>query len=237
MRTAVIMQPTYLPWMGYFDLMDQSDVFVLLDSVQFDKRSWQQRNRIKTPSGELLLTEPVFSKGKCDQKICEVQIDQTSNFAEKHIRAIQHNYSKAPCFGKYIDELTAILRKRHQYLAELNIELINWLRGVIGVETELVRNSSLGVQGKKVDLLVAICKAVGAEHYLSPLGSKAYIEENNIFAQNNIELEYQNFEHPVYKQLHGDFIAYLSVIDLLFNEGECSLEIIKSGRVNEKQVI
>jgi len=165
-----------------------------------------------------------------DQRICEVQIDQTSNFAEKHIKTIEHNYSKAPFYEQYMDEFATILRKRHQYLAELTIELIDWLKGAAGIETELVRSSSLGVQGAKVELLVATCKSVGAERYLSPLGSKVYIDENNIFPQNNIELEYQNFEHPKYAQLHGDFIPYLSVIDLLFNEGEHSLEIIRSGR-------
>lgn len=224
------MQPTYLPWLGYFDLMDQSDVFVFLDSVQFDKRSWQQRNRIKSPSGELMLTIPVFSKGKRDQVICEVEIDLTSNFEEKHIKTLEHHYRKAPFFERYTNEIAAILRKRHRYLAELTIELITWLKDTVSIETELVKSSSLGVQGRKVELLTNICKSVGAERYLTPVGSKAYIDENNIFPQNNIELEYQNFEHPVYKQLHGDFIPYLSVIDLLFNEGERSLEIVRSGR-------
>jgi len=230
MRTVAIMQPTYLPWLGYFDLIDQSDIFVLLDSVQFDKRSWQQRNRIKAPSGELLLTVPVFSRGKRDQKICEVQIEQSSNFADKHIRTIEHYYGKAPLFNSYIGELSAILRRRHQNLAELTIDLINWLSEAIGIKTELVRSSSLGVQGKKVELLVALCKTVGAECYLSPPGAKAYVDENNIFAQNNIRLEYQNFKHPVYSQLYDDFIPYMSVIDLLFNEGQRSLEIVRRGR-------
>ena len=230
MRKVAIMQPTYLPWMGYFDLMDRSDVFVLLDSVQFDKRSWQQRNRIKAPSGELLLTVPVFSKAKRDQAICEVEIDQTGNFEEKHIKTLEHYYGKAPFFAKYMNEIATILRKKHQYLAEVTIELINWLKGVMGIESELTRSSSLGVQGRKVELLVAICKSVGAERYLSPVGSKAYINENNIFPQNNIELEFQDFEHPIYAQLYGDFIPYLSVIDLLFNEGGRSLEVIRSGR-------
>lgn len=230
MRTVAIMQPTYVPWLGYFDLIDQSDCFVFLDSVQFNKRSWQQRNRIKTPSGELLLTVPVFSRGKRDQRICEVQIDRTTNFEEQHIKTIECCYGEAPFFKEFMDELAVILRKKHQYLAELSIELINWLREAIGIKTDLIRSSSLAVQGRKVELLVAICKSVRAERYLSPLGSKAYIEENNIFARNNIKLEYQIFEHPIYTQLYGNFIPYLSVIDLLFNEGERSLEVIGSGR-------
>ena len=231
MRTATIMQPTYLPWIGYFDLMDQSDVFLFLDSVQFDKSSWQQRNTIKTPTGELLLTVPVFSKGKRDQTICEVQIDQTTNFVEKHIKTIERCYGKAPFFEKYIHELAVILMKKHHYLAELTIELIDWLREAIGIKSELIRSSSLGVQGRKIELLVAICKSVRAERYLSPPGSKGYIEENNIFSRNNINLEYHDFRHPVYKQLYGDFIPYLSVIDLLFNEGERSLGVIRSAHL------
>lgn len=231
MRTAAIMQPTYLPWAGYFDLIAQSDVFVFLDSVQFDKRSWQQRNRIKTPDGELLLTVPVLSKGRLDQKICEVQIEQTAGFEEKHIRTIEHYYRKAPLFNKYMEEFTAILRKKHHYLADLNIELIKWLCAAIGIQTELVSSSSLDVRGSKVELLVATCQAVGANRYLSPAGSKAYIEENNIFSEQNIELKYQVFQHPVYSQLYGNFIPYLSVIDLLFNEGARSLEIIRAGQV------
>lgn len=230
MRTAAIMQPTYLPWIGYFDLMDRSDIFVLLDSVQFDKCSWQQRNRIKAPSGELLLTVPVFSKGKRDQRICEVEIDQTGNFEEKHIKTLEHYYGKAPFFANYMNEIATILRKKHQYLAEVTIELINWLKGAMGIESELTRSSSLGVQGRKVELLVAICKSVRAERYLSPIGSKAYIDEDNLFPQNNIELEFQDFEHPIYAQLYDGFIPYLSAIDLLFNEGGRSLEVIRSGR-------
>lgn len=230
MRTAVIMQPTYLPWLGYFDLMDQGDVFVLLDSVQFDKRSWQQRNRIKTPHGELLLTVPVFSKGRFNQKICEVQIDKTTNFQEKHIRAIECNYAKAKFFERYMEDLANILRKKHSYLAELTIELICWLREAIGIKTELVRSFSLGIQRRKVELLVATCKSVGAQRYISPLRSKAYIGENDLFAENGIELCYHNYHHPQYNQLYGDFIPYLSVLDLLLNEGDRSLPIIRSGR-------
>jgi len=231
MKTIAIMQPTYLPWLGYFDLMDQSDILVLLDSVQVEKRSWQQRNRIKSPAGERFLTVPILTKDRRSQKICEVEIEQTARFQEKHIKTIQHCYGRAPFFGRYIDDLAAILRKRHRYLAELTIELINWLRRAIGIETELVCSSSLDVQGKKVKLLIAICKSVGAERYISPFGSKTYIDENNLFAENGIELRYHEYHHPRYEQLFGDFVPNLSVLDLLLNEGDNSLSIIRSGRV------
>jgi hypothetical protein len=233
MRTAVIMQPTYLPWLGYFDLMDQSDVFVFLDSVQLQKRSWQQRNRIKNSGGELMLTVPVCSKGKRDQKICEAQIDLSRDFQEKHLRAIQMYYAKAGFFQRYFDELAAILTKRQCYLAELTIEIICWLKDSIGIDTELMRSSSLNVQGKRTELLLNICKAVGADVYLSAAGSKAYIEENDLFKADGMELRYHQYKHPVYKQLYGDFIPHLSAIDLLLNEGDKSISIIRSGRALE----
>ena len=230
MKTVAIMQPTYLPWIGYFDLIDQTDVFVFLDSVQFDKRSWQQRNRIKTSNGELTLTVPVLSKGKREQRICEVEFDPTQNFREKHLRAIEHNYSKASHFQQYINGFSKLYAQDYKNLAHLNITLIKWFTQKLGLQVEFSHSSSLKTSGKKVELLVDICKKLNADHYLSPLGSKEYIEENNLFSNNGINLSYQNFKHPQYNQLWGEFIPYLSIIDLFFNEGEKSLNIIRNGR-------
>ena len=230
MRTVAIMQPTYLPWMGYFDLMDRADCFVFLDSVQFNKRSWQQRNRIKGPDGALWLTVPVLSKGLRDQRILEVEIDPSGGFVEKHLRNIDHLYKKAPYFEDYAAELSEILRRSHRYLTDLNIDLIGWLGGKMGVEGERVRSSQMEAQGRNVELLVHICKLLDAGRYLSPEGSRVYIEENNLFIPNGIELVYQPYHHPEYRQLHGPFVPYLSALDLLFNEGQASLSIIRAGR-------
>jgi len=230
LKTAAIMQPTYLPWMGYFDLMDQCDLFVILDSVQFEKRSWQQRNRIKTPSGELMLSVPVLSKGRFDQEIREVQIDTAKNFQEGHLKAIKFNYAKAKYFDRYMGGLEEILLKKHKILADFNVELILWLKNALNIQTSLLRSSDLNVAGKKAELLVGICRSIGAGGYVSPQGARVYIEGTDIFPKNNIELRYQEFEHPIYTQMFGDFIPYMSVVDLLFNEGEKSLDIIRSGR-------
>lgn len=230
MRTGVITQPIYLPWVGYFDLMDRSDIFVLLDSVQFDKRSWQQRNRIKCPRGELMLTVPVLSKGQFHQKIQDVRIDPGSNFVKDHIKAIQLNYARSEYFYRYADEVFAILNKKHVLLADLNIDLILWFKDVLRIQTEIVRSSSLNVLGKKSELLVHICKELGIERYLSSAGSMTYINENNLFDENGIQLNYQNYEPVPYRQLHGEFIPYLSMLDLLFNEGKESLNIVRAGR-------
>ena len=230
MRTAVIMQPTYLPWMGYFDLMDQADVFVLLDSVQFDKRSWQQRNRIKSPNGELMLTVPVLTKGQFDQRICEVKVDASAHFYKEHFKSIRLNYAKAKYFKDYSQDLEKILSKSHGLLADMTIEIISWLRNELGIKTELVRSSTLNVDDVKTGLLVKICQAVGADEYLSPLKSRDYIGEGELFVKNKIKLLYHQYNHPQYTQLFGEFVSHLGAIDVLFNEGNKSLSIIHSGR-------
>jgi len=229
MKTIAIMQPTYLPWLGYFDLINRSDVFVFLDSVQFDKRSWQQRNRIKTPNGELMLTVPVLTKGRSDQKICDVMIDISQKFEKKHFNSICSNYKKSRYFEFLVVELEEIFNSEINKLADLNIRLIEWLSSKLGINTKFVYSSQLDTDGSKTELLVNICKIINADHYISPAGSKEYIDQNNLFIKSGIKLSYQNYKHPTYSQLYGDFIPYMSVIDLLFNEGKKSLELIKSG--------
>lgn len=230
MTTVAIMQPTYLPWMGYFDLIDSCDTFVFLDCVQFDKRSWQQRNRIKSAGGELLLTVPVLVKNRREQKIRDAQIDRTRGFAAQHLSSLRHAYSKAPHYAPHADALAAILGKDHLLLADLNIELIEFLSAALGVRTGTLRSSTLPAQGSKVERLLSICEELGADHYLSAAGSRAYIEQNNLFLKHGMRVTYQEYAHPVYRQEHGEFLSHLSVVDLLFNEGPAALSILRSGR-------
>jgi len=229
-HTIAIMQPTYLPWIGYLDLIDQVDCFVFLDSVQFNKRSWQQRNKIKGSGGAMWCTIPVITKGRRDQLICDVEVDQSQEFQIKHIKTVQYNYEKAEYADPFLEEFSLILDKRHELLADLNIELINWMCDCFGIRAEFIRSSSLAANGKKTDLLVQICKELDARCYLSALGSKEYIEENNMFHPNDIELRYHSYEHPEYNQLHGTFESHLSALDLLLNKGASGLSVIRSGR-------
>lgn len=224
------MQPTYLPWLGYFDLIDQSDTFVFLDTVQFARRSWQQRNRIKSSSGALWLTVPVRSKGMRDQPIAQVEIDSSAGFQQKHLRTIQHEYSKAPFFADYFPAIKEVLQEPHGLLSELNASLIQRLCELLGLDATMVRASSLEVEGRLVELLVNVCEAVGANRYLSAAGSREYIEKDNLFAKRSMDVVYHEYTHPMYRQLHGEFIPYLSVLDLLMNEGPASLAIVRSGR-------
>jgi hypothetical protein len=228
MRVA-IMQPTYLPWSGYFGLMQSVDLFIFLDSVQFAKRSWQQRNQIKTPQGSLWLTIPVLSKGKQEQTIREVMINQDADFSSQHRKAIEMNYKKARFFDAYGKTLLDKLQEPTKYMAEVTLGLIHEMKNALGIETKTALSSKLNAQGAKADLLAALCQEVGATEYISPPGSRVYLEESNAFKEIGIRVSYFDFHHPEYSQLFGSFLPFMSCIDLLFNCGSESLEMIKKS--------
>lgn len=227
---AAIMQPTYLPWVGYFDLMDTVDVFIFLDTVQFEKQAWQQRNRIKTGDGHWKwLTVPVSQN--LGQRINFVTVDNSKPWARKHWGTIEQYYRRAPYWELYRDGLSAIYSRHWDDLVGLNLTLIKYLKDQLGIKTNLLRASELPVSSRKVRLLVDICHYLKADVYISPVRAADYIEENNVFESEGISLMYHQFEHPFYSQMHGEFISHMSVVDLLFNKGPKSLGIIRSGRV------
>lgn len=225
-KTVAIMQPTYLPWLGYFSLMKSVDLFILLDSVQFSRRSWQQRNQIKTASGPMWLTVPVLSKGKRDQLIREVEIDRGRDFPQNHQKALELNYKRAPNFNAYMPELLSILNADNIYLTDLTIGLITWLKNALGIVTPLCRSSEFNAVGANAELLASLCEQVGATEYVSPPGSKDYLETSDAFARRGLPLHYFSFAHPQYPQLYGDFISHMSTVDLLFNCGAHSVDLI-----------
>jgi hypothetical protein len=227
-----ISQPTYLPWIGYFDLIDQVDLFVLLDSVQFEKRSWQQRNRIKTPTGLQWLTVPVASRGKREQRIAEVEVVET-DFWRDHLRTIDLNYHRAPFFKTYFHSLSECLEgvAAHDNLSRLTVGIIDWIKDALGIKTPIVRSSTLHVNGKRTELLANICGSLGASKYLSPLGSAEYLlGDLPLMTSKGIEVTFHHYEHPEYRQLYPPFAPHTCVLDLLFNEGENALDIVRSGR-------
>jgi hypothetical protein len=226
-----IAQPTYLPWLGYFDLIAQVDAFVILDSVQFEKQSWQQRNRIKTPAGLQWLTVPVEFRGHFGQLIQDVGI-RDGEFWRKHLRAIELNYRRAPFFAHYYDELSLKLRcPAGSRLADLNVRVIEWLMNELGIKTRLYFSSRLGAWGKRSQLLANICACLGATEYRSPIGSAAYLlQEIDILQSRSITVRFHNYQHPSYRQMFPPFVAYASILDLIFNEGPRAMEIVRSGR-------
>ena len=222
------MQPTFLPWIGYFAMIDRSDVFVFLDSVQFAKRSWQQRNQIKTASGAQWITMPVASSGRRDQLIKDALISKEGDPSKKLINAIKTNYSQAPYFKKYSERLFEEIRKEQENLCSLNIGITRLILEILGLGGKsLLRSSEMPVSGAKADLLVSICRHLGFERYLSAPGSREYIEESQAFEPTGIQVDYHEYEHPVYRQLFGEFVPYMSVIDLFFNDG--ALENLRKG--------
>lgn len=227
---VAIAQPTYLPWLGYFDLIDEVDGFVFLDSVQFEKQSWQQRNRIKTPTGLQWLTVPVIFRGRFGQLIHEVEI-RDGEFWRNHLRAIELNYRRAPFFEHYFHELSVRLRcPAGSRLADLNTRLIEWFMSVLKIRTPLFFSSRLDQPGKRTELLANICSCLGATEYISPIGSAGYLlQEIDALERRSIEVFFQNYEHPRYRQMFAPFIPYASILDLIFNEGERSPEIVRSG--------
>jgi hypothetical protein len=223
------MQPTYLPWMGYFALIDRVDTFVLLDDVEYNHRSWQQRNRIKTDDGSMWLTVPIITSGRSGQEIREAEIDTNERWQDKHRKSIQFNYAGADYLSEMEDWLESTYEQEWENLCALNIHGIKTLTEKLDLEVEFVRSSALNASGQKANLLVNICRELGATEYLSPLGSREYIAEDNPFPDAGIKLRYQHFEHPTYEQQHGDFVSHMSVIDLLLNEGPESRPILRSG--------
>lgn len=221
---VAIHQPQYLPWLQYFAKAAACDILVHLDNVQFQRRGYQNRNMVKTPHGPRWLTVPVTA-GR-DTRIADVGIaDQ--HWVGTHVTTLSHAYGKAPYFGWLRDELTPLLQSGADKLVDLNIATTAWALQRFGITCRVVRASELDVAGAKDDLIIAICKAVGAGVYYSGTGAQAY-QEAAKFEAAGIELRYQSFTHPAYTQVHADqgFIKDLAAIDLLANMGPASRDIL-----------
>jgi hypothetical protein len=228
---VAINQPTYLPWIGYFDLIDQVDLFVVLDNVQFAKQSWQQRNRIRAGGGLQWLTVPVLFRGRFGQLIKDVGI-RDPKFSDDHIRAIELAYKRSPYFDKYFPGLKGRLEDPEDgLLLNLNLKLIAWALEILDITTPFVKASSLNVGGKRTELLATICETVEANQYISPLGSAEYLlAEQDVLRRRGVDIFFQNYRHPEYRQVFTPFAPYASVIDLIFNCGENAAAVMRSGR-------
>jgi hypothetical protein len=225
---VTILQPSYLPWLGFFEQMSRSDKFVLLDDVQYTRRDWRNRNRIRVKEGWAWLTVPVLQKSKFSQSLLETRIDNSAPWRKKHLESLRLHYCKAPFFYKYFPRWQKIYEKEWEFLFDLCQETIHLLKDEIGIDTPLLRSSEMKTCGEKTERLLSICRELGATHYLSGEAASDYIEEGD-FPSQGIELEYQKYEHPVYPQRYPGFVPQLSAIDLLFNCGEQSLSILKQA--------
>jgi hypothetical protein len=226
--TIAIHQPNYLPWLGYFAKIFAADVFVLLDDVQYSKKSVGAKNYIlskdekKTP-----LSVSVKMSNGAFQNYNQLQIEYNTNWHIKHINKIKDAYCKTNFYKEYFEQLDNILRKKHQYLSELNIEIILWLLTLLQNKTEIEISSKLQLPSldDKNKRNIQICKHFNADVYLSGQGAKKYNVENE-FIYAGIKLNYQQFNHPIYKQSSKVFNENLSILDALFNIGAEELKKI-----------
>ena len=221
---VAVHQPQYLPWLGYFDKINRADIFVLLDNVQFKKNEWQNRNRIKTANGRQWLTVPVMYK--YPQLINEVEINNKDKWRHRQRQAIISNYKKAPCWSLLEEFFEEIFSSKWQYISQLNIHVVKRLAGLLGITTPIHVASELGEFPEDPDeRLIALTRHFNADTYLAGGGGKDYMDMEK-YSQNGIKVIFQEYEHPVYDQLFGAFEPFMSVVDLIYNHGEKSLEIL-----------
>ncbi len=221
-----IHQPEHLPYIGYINKVMNSDIFVLLDTVQFKKNNYQNRNKMMSNNGAHWLTIPVKLEKHLETTIKDIQI--VDGWQKKYLKHIKCNYSKTDYFTEIYPFFENLCNDQESLISSLNSKMLNWILTYLDVKTKIVKSSDLpSFTTKNTALLVDICKHLKATTYISGLGGKDYLDET-IFRSNQIDLVFQEFKHPVYKQQKTkEFIPYLSVFDLLFNYGKNSRSIIQ----------
>lgn len=217
---CAIMQPFFLPWPGYFNLIDRADTFVFLDDVQFEKCSWQSRNRVLVNKREFWLTVPV-QKMKLSTSIKDILISDRVHWRSKQVRTLYQAYGKHP-YGADIIGLVEdyLLREDLCSLVDLNIELIHAISGKLGINANCIRASSIACGGKRTDHVLAICEETGSKEYISPAGAKDYLEQDGFRNKTDIKLTIQQFNPVKYQQYRSEeFVSRLSIVDVVANLG------------------
>jgi len=229
-------QPAYLPWLGFFHKIALSDVFVLLDNLQFEKNSFINRNKIKTANGEAWLTIPLEQKGNLGESIINMKICQKNNWAIKHYKSIYSSYRRAGFFDEYISFFENYYNNDSDNLIDFLKTQFNYLLSTLNIGTKVFLLSELPVEGKKQELILNLCKYFDADKFIfGKLG--ADYANKKYFKSYNVEIYFQDYIHPIYQQLWGDFIPFMSVIDLLFNEGKNkAFDIIMKNNITKDKL-
>jgi hypothetical protein len=225
---AAILQPSYLPWLGYFEQMQFVDAFIFLDDVQYTKNDWRNRNRIKTSRGASWITVPV-RRHPSKQLISEAMINNDRSWGEDHKNLLAFNYRKAPYFDEVMSLLLPFFKNPPDRLQDLAIPLTRTLAEYLGIRTPIYRSSDLGCRSAdKNQRLINLCRSLNASVMYEGQSGKNYLD-TALFNKEGIEVIFQNYHHPVYRQFHGEFVSHLSIVDLLFHYGRSSAEIVASG--------
>jgi hypothetical protein len=228
MKRVCIHQPDFCPYIGFFDRLLVCDIFVVLDDVQFIRRGWQHRDKIKTPRGAEWITLSV-EKGEYSQVISDTRLLNGTAWRMDCLNLLQENYRKARFFEEYFPSIRSLFLIEENNLAKFNLRFLRWLLEIFEIQIEISLSSALDIEEKSTKRLINIVEKVGGTHYLTGTGSRDYLDED-LFRRSGLSLEWQNFQHPQYDQLYGDFIPYLSVLDLVFNCGPESKDIVRQGQ-------
>ena len=217
-----LMQPTYLPWLGYFNLIKNSDIFVIYTTTQLTRRSWQTRNKIKGNDSEVWLTIPIKkTKSRDDLLIKAAEINyESGDWVKKHLNSIRQCYSKSKYFEQIYPIIEQILNQRPKYLTDITTNMLITFLDLLDINTQIVISDDIDYVGKKDEALISICNTLKVKNYMSVKGSMDYIlSGENLFDKNNINLIWHEYQHPIYNQINGDFKSHLGIIDCLFNIG------------------
>ena len=228
MSKVLITQSNYIPWKGYFDAINLADIFIIFDEMQYTKRDWRNRNKIKTPNGTTWLSIPVQVKGKYFQKINETRVIDHS-WREKHFKNIVQFYNKSDYFDNYIGAIEKLyLGSREELLTEINIKFITWVNSILGIETKVFRSSNFELAEGKTERLVKLCEEFDATEYITGPAARQYMDES-LFNISNIKIKYLDYNgYPEYNQLYDGFNHDVTILDLIFNTGPCFSQYMKS---------
>lgn len=215
-------QPSYLPWLGYFDKIIHSDVFIYLDTVQLEKNSYSYRNKIKTPQGSTWLTIPLKMKGHTSNLIQDVLIDNSQQWKKKHLKNIFFNYKKSSFFNELYPKIEKLYQQDFDLFSDLTYQhLLFWIQE-LNIKTKIIKSSGLEINSKKSNLILDLCKEFNADKYISGALGKDYLDESG-FKEENISIEYQDYQHPSYQQLNGSFISHMGIVDFWMNTHDVNL--------------
>lgn len=224
---VVVLQPSFLPWLGHLDQYAWADQFVLYDDVQFDKHGWRNRNRILTSQGVAWLSIPVKVKGA--PPINQVEVDYAQPWRRKHLESLRQAYSKSPFFDWFFPQLQDYYANDWPRLLDWDVEGLKWLTGCLGLPWIGILSSELDVPGQKTERLIGICQKLGATRYLTGDAARDYLEEAR-FEEIGVKVVWHGYQHPAYPQRSKEFVSHLSIVDLMFNCGPQSLSILRQTR-------
>ena len=229
-------QPAYLPWLGLFHKIALADEYVSFNQVQYQPEEWVNRNKIKTTTGPIWLTIPVKRRGFLDKTVSDIEIDNSLPWARKHWRALQTNYRRTPYFSRYADFFEEVYTERRwARLVDLNEFMLAWLLDALGIACKLRSAADYEFRGAKSALVLDMCRQLGARVFIFGAQGRDYADVA-AFRSAGIEPLFQDYRHPVYPQLHGAFCSHMSVVDLLFNCGPSSLDVLMSGNVGRSEL-